>query len=219
MHKPFPLFLVILFLFFMHPLIGQGSNLLIQQYNQGPRLDLSYSKFTFNLGPQLNRINTDLGTSSPSLTLGAIFEIDYRLTQNVGLVIGGHYTPVRYRYLEKETVYQDALNYLTLPLFLRLQPTKKISLGLGAIYQLFLKGNQIIENPEEEIIIAYPKGIFKNSMGLLSQLTYNLNSSLAVFINYRWVRRTSPAIQKETNNTQGLQLGLTYRLLRLKQRP
>lgn len=206
----------LLFLLLLQTIQGQGSNLLIQQYNRGPALGQSYSRFSFKVGPQLNYINTDLGTTSPTLTLGGLFEIEYHLSKNVSLVSGGQYTPIRYRYLEKETAYQDLLNYLNFPLFLRLQPTKKLGLGLGTIYQLYVKGEKKPENQVEQETTLYPKGIFKNSLGLVTQLSFSLNPFLAVFVNYRWVRRTSPPLQKETNNTRGLQLGFTYRFLRVK---
>ena len=206
----------LLFLLLLQTIQGQGSNLLIQQYNRGPALGQSYSRFSFKVGPQLNYINTDLGTTSPTLTLGGLFEIEYHLSKNVSLVSGGQYTPIRYRYLEKETTYQDLLNYINFPLFLRLQPTKKLGLGLGTTYQLYLKGEKKPKNQVEQETTLYPKGIFKNSLGLVTQLSFSLNPFLAVFVNYRWVSRTSPPLQKETNNTRGLQLGFTYRFLRVK---
>lgn len=209
-------FLFFIFLFFLQTIQGQGSNLLIQQYNRGPALGQSYSKFSFKVGPQLNRINTDLGTTSPTLTLGGLLEIEYHLSKNVSLVSGGQYTPIGYRYLEKETTYQDLLNYINFPLFLRLQPAKKLGLGLGTTYQLYVKGEKNSENQAEQETILYPKGIFKNSLGLVTQLSFSLNPFLAVFVNYRWVRRTSPPLQKETNNTQGLQLGVSYRIFQIK---
>lgn len=206
----------LLFLLLLQTIQGQGSNLLIQQYNRGPALGQSYSRFSFKVGPQLNYINTDLGTTSPTLTLGGLFEIEYHLSKNVSLVSGGQYTPIRYRYLEKETAYQDLLDYINFPLFLRLQPTKKLGLGLGTTYQLYLKGEKKPKNQVEQETTLYPKGIFKNSLGLVTQLSFSLNPFLAVFVNYRWVSRTSPPLQKETNNTRGLQLGFTYRFLRVK---
>jgi hypothetical protein len=216
MRNPFLHFLFFIFLFFLQTIQGQGSNLLIQQYNRGPALGQSYSKFSFKVGPQLNRINTDLGTTSPTLALGGLFEIEYHLSKNVSLVSGGQYTPIRYRYLEKETTYQDLLNYINFPLFLRLQPAKKLGLGLGTTYQLYLKGEKKPENQVDQETTLYPKGIFKNSLGLVTQLSFSLNPFLDVFVNYRWVRRTSPPLQKETNNTQGLQLGVSCRIFQIK---
>ena len=75
---------------------SQGGDLLIQQYSKGPGLDQNFSKWSLRIGPQINRINTDLKTSSPTLTLGGGMEIEYGLSKTTGLVIGAQYTPISY---------------------------------------------------------------------------------------------------------------------------
>ena len=122
---------------------SQGGDLLIQQYNRGPQLDSNYSKWSFRLGPQLNRINTDLGTTTPTLTLGGLVEIEYRFSKTVGLVSGAQFTPISYSYIEADTLAKDRLKYISYPLMLRLQPTYRLSFGLGIIYQAFLNGQKI----------------------------------------------------------------------------
>ena len=72
MNRNFGLVILFSFLFYSINSLAQGGELLIQQYSKGPRLDQNFSKWSIRLGPQLNRINTNLGTTSPTLTLGGL---------------------------------------------------------------------------------------------------------------------------------------------------
>jgi len=182
-------------------------------------LDSNYSKWSFRLGPQLNRINTDLGTTTPTLTLGGLVEIEYRFSKTVGLVSGAQFTPISYSYIEADTLAKDRLKYISYPLMLRLQPTYRLSFGLGIIYQAFLKGQKELGEEEAKLTTPYAKGIFKNSIGMIGQLSYHLNPRFNVFANYRWVKRTSPPTQAQTNNTIGFQLGVSYLFLKSRLRP
>ena len=219
MKKKTLLFLGINFLcgFFLG--FAQGGDLLIQQYNRGPQLDSNYSKWSFRLGPQLNRINADLGTTTPTFTFGGLVEIEYRFSKTVGLVSGAQFTPISYNYIEAGSLAIDRLKYISYPLMLRLQPTYKLSFGLGIIYQDYLSGQKELGEKDTELTTYYTTGIFKNSFGMIGQLSYHLNSRFNIFGNYRWVKRTSPPIQVQTNNTIGFQLGVSYMFLKSKQRP
>jgi len=197
---------------------AQGGDLLIQQYNRGPQLDSNYSKWSFRLGPQLNRINTDLGTTTPTLTFGGLVEIEYRFSKTVGLVSGPQFTPISYSYIEADSLAIDRLKYISFPLMLRLQPTYKLSFGLGIIYQAYLSGQKELGEEDAKLTTSYTTGIFKNSIGMIGQLSYHLNSRFNIFGNYRWVKRTSPPTQAQTNNTVGFQLGVSYLFVKSKQR-
>jgi len=207
--------------FFCGPFLGfaQGGDLLIQQYYRGPQLDSNYSKWTFRLGPQLNRINTDLGTTTPTLAIGGLVEIEYRFSKTVGLVSGAKFTPISYSYIEADSLAIDNLKYISYPLMLRLQPTYKLSFGLGIIYQDYLSGQKELGQEDAKLTTIYTAGIFKNSIGMIGQLSYHLNSRFNIFGNYRWVKRTSPPYQAQTNNTVGFQLGVSYLFLKSKLRP
>ncbi len=56
------------------------------------------------------------------------------------------------------------------------------------------------------------KKIFKNSFGITIQGGYCFYKKFIVYTNYRWTKRNSPAIQKQSNNTSGIQLGIAYKL-------
>lgn len=181
-------------------------------------MDSNYSKWSFRLGPQLNRINTDLGTTSPTLTFGGLVEIEYRFSKTVGLVSGAQFTPISYSYIEADSLTIDRLKYISYPLMLRLQPTYKLSFGLGIIYQAFLSGQKELGEEDAKLTTSYTASIFKNSIGMIGQLSYHLNSRFNIFGNYRWLKRTSPPTQAQTNNTVGFQLGVSYLFLKSKQR-
>ena len=218
MKKRILLFLGISFLCGSFLGFAQGGDLLIQQYNRGPQLDSKHSKWSFQLGPQLNRINTDLGTTTPTLTFGGLVEIEYRFSKTVGLVSGAQFTPISYSYIEGDSLAIDRLKYISYPLMLRLQPTYKLSFGLGIIYQAYLSGQKELGGEDAKLTTSYTAGIFKNSIGMIGQLSYHLNSRFNIFGNYRWVKRTSPPTQAQTNNTIGFQLGVSYLFLKSKQR-
>ncbi len=196
---------------------SQGGDLLIQQYSKGPGLDQNFSKWSLRIGPQINRINTDLKTSSPTLTLGGGMEIEYGLSKTTGLVIGAQYTPISYSYNEGDSSATDRLKYISLPFLLKLQPTTKISFGLGLVYQIYLNGEKKLEKEKVKVITLYEEGIFKNTIGANLQVAYYIKRFL-IYGNFRWVRRTSPPIQSQTNNTRGFQMGINFRLWKSKLR-
>ena len=213
---------ILSFILFYFILVGfscfaQGGDLLIQQYSKGPGLDENFSKWSLRIGPQINRINTDLGTGSPTLTFGGGIEIEYGLSKTTGLVIGAQYTPISYSYIEGDYTATDRLKYISLPLLLRLKPTTKISFGLGIVYQIYLNGEKKLEKEKVKVITSYEEGIFKNTIGANLQVAYYIKR-LLIYANFRWVRRTSPLIQSQTNNTLGFQMGINFRLWKSKLR-
>ena len=92
---------------------AQGGDLLIQQYSKGPSLGQSYSKWSLYAGTEINRINTDLSTSSPTITLGALFHLEYRISKSVGLVTGANFTPISYSYPVSDSLGKDQLNQIS----------------------------------------------------------------------------------------------------------
>jgi len=191
---------------------AQGGDLLIQQYSRGPNLDASFSKWSVAAGPQINRINSDLGNTSPTISFGGIIQLEYRFHKTVGLIFGINYTPVGYKYSLTESKSEDHLNYLSFPIFLRVHPTKKIHISLGGNYNYYLNGYQKFPFSDFEKRTFYSKKIFKNSFGITIQGGYCFYKKFIVYTNYRWTKRNSPAIQKQSNNTSGIQLGITYKL-------
>jgi len=74
-------------------------------------------------------------------------------------------------------------------------------------------------NDEIKVINPYAKGIFKNSLGMVLQIALHSGKRITISGNYRLVKRVSPPLQLQTNNTSGFQLGILYRLWKSKLRP
>ena len=197
---------------------AQGGDLLIQQYSRGPSLDASFSNWSVEAGPQLNRINSDLSSTSPTISFGGIVQLEYRFHKTVGLIFGVNYTPVNYKYSLADSTAKDHLNYLSFPIFLRVHPTKNIHLSLGGNYNYYLSGYRKIRFDDLEIKASYSKEVFKNSFGFTIQGGYSFLKDFIVFANYRWAKRSSPTMQKQSNNTSGIQMGITYRLWNSRKR-
>ncbi len=128
----------------------------------------------------------------------------------MGFVSGLIYSPVEYSYQVRDSLGKDKLSYFSIPLGIRLIPSKKTSIELGAHYNIYNKGGFIISKDDIERNEVYAEGVFRNSMGGFLQVSYQFYKRLIIFVNYRWASRNSPALQTQTNNTSGLQLGLTY---------
>jgi len=184
--------LFIVFLFISNNIVAQGGDLLFQQYNRGPRLDEAYSKWSLYVGPEINRINATLSTSSPTLTIGALIHLEYRLSKTVGLVTGANYTPISYSFPILDSLGKHRLKYISVPLFLRVHPTKKVSLNFGALYNLYLKGEKIVSFEDTEILSPYEEGVFSDSFGFVVQAGYHFWQQFYGYVNYRWAKKNKP---------------------------
>jgi hypothetical protein len=205
----FRLYLLIALLWGLN-MFSQGGNILIQQYSKGPELNQKYSKWSFSIGPEVNRINSDLNTASPTITVGGMISIEYRFSKTVGFVTGLGFVPISYRYVSGNSLGKDRIQYLTIPLTLKLKPSKKISFGLGVLYNHYKKGQRILKFEDAKVITQYPKGIFSNPFGLSAQIGYGFWYRFNATISYRWTKKSSPVTKPQSNNSKGLQMSLTY---------
>ncbi len=119
---------------------------------------------------------------------------------------------MRYSYEAIDSLVQDRLFYFTIPIGIKLIPTKKSNVILGVNYNIYNNGNFIISKGDFESSEVYSEGIFRNTIGGFVQIGYRFYRNFEVFMNFRWATRSSPAIQLQTNNTSGLQLGISYRI-------
>ena len=183
--------------------------MLILQYSKGPALDEAYSRWSIYAGIDVNRINTYQKKTTPKLILGGFIQMEFRMSRTVGFLSGTNYSPVKYSY-QKNSLVEDRISYFSIPLGIRLHPTKKTSIGLGSHFNALNKAEFIRFKENSESYEAYSKGVFKNSFGGFVQLGYQFYKRFVIYGNYRWASRSSPAVQIQTNNTSGVQLGLTY---------
>ena len=113
--------------------------MLILQYNKGPALDGAYSRWSIYAGIDVNRINTDQKKTTPKLILGGFIQMVFRISKTVAFVSGINYSPVKYSYQVKNSLVQDRISYFSIPLGIRLHPSKKTSIGLGSNFNVFNK--------------------------------------------------------------------------------
>ena len=184
--------------------------MLILQYNKGPALDKAYSRWSIYAGINVNRINTDQKKTTPKLILGGFIQMEFRMSRTVGFLSGTNFSPVKYSYQVKNSLVQDRISYFSIPLGIRLHPTKKTSIGLGSHFNALNKAEFIRFKENSESYEAYSKGVFKNSFGGFVQLGYQFYKRFVIYANFRWASRSSPAVQIQTNNTSGIQLSLIY---------
>ena len=211
--SPFRLYILIALLSGVN-MFSQGGDILIQQYSKGPELNQMYSKWSFSIGPEVNRINSALNTASPTITVGGMINIEYRFSKTVGLISGLKFVPISYRYVFENSLRKDRLQYLTIPLILKLNPFEKISFGLGILYNHYEKGQRVLRFEDAEVITEYPEGVFSNPLGFSAQVGYHIWDRFNASINYRLAKKYSPANQPQSNNSKGLQVSLTYTFLR-----
>tara|TARA_B100000989_G_scaffold276501_1_gene236806 strand:+ start:248 stop:919 length:672 start_codon:yes stop_codon:yes gene_type:complete len=204
--------LIVFYILISFLTFAQSENLLIQQYNKGPALDDVYSKWSIYIGSRLNYLNTDLNGTNPLLSLGGLTEVQLNISKSFGFIIGFGNTAISYRYDYLNSFAKDRLDYFVLPIGVRLNPTKKVSFSFGTIYNFFNKGlNQVAEN---DIVIKkeYEKIDFENSFGGFTQIGFYFLKNFYGFINYRWATKYNSPLVEKSNNNNGFQLGLAYKI-------
>ena len=191
---------------------AQGENLLIQQYNKGPALADVYSRWTIYLGSRLNYLNTDLEGTNPILSFGGLTEVQLNISKTFGFIIGLGNTAISYKYDYLNSFAKDRLDYFVLPIGVRLNPTKKVSFSFGAIYNFFNKGENKLSENDVMLKKEYEKLDFENSFGGFTQIGFYFLKNFYGFINYRWATKYNSPLAKKSNNNNGFQLGLAYKI-------
>ena len=90
----------------------------------------------------------------------------------MGFVSGLNYSPVRYSYELIDSLVQDRLSYFTIPIGIKLIPTKKSNVILGANYNIYNNGNFIISKGSFKKSEFYSEGVFRNTIGGFVQTGY-----------------------------------------------
>ena len=194
---------------------AQGPGLLIQQYDEGMDVEY-YRKWNFDVFVQPHRSNTaDLPTKARlHIDLGA--NIHYRIDKNFGLSSGIHYQRLSYRYDTPDNTSIDRLRFFRLPLVLSVYPVNRLQLSLGGSYHILLRANGIAPGASERSF--YPPKTFVNSLGVVAHAQYLIWSRFSASLSYRFQKRNYDPLQRETQDFQGLALGIHYTLLSPTQR-
>ena len=178
-------FLIILFLFFSNFILSQSGELLIQQYNKGPSLDNYYSKLEIYIGGDIFRMNKNEKTK-PVINFGGNIEVVYNLSRTFGIKTGIYYFPVKYFYKENEA-YKDLIKYLSIPIGLKLSPTKKSKFSMGINYNNLKKAIFYNGNIKGE----YNLNDYENTFGFFIGYEYIIWKVIGINIKYKFSKENN----------------------------
>ena len=178
-------FLIILFLFFSNFILSQSGELLIQQYNKGPSLDNYYSKLEIYIGGDIFRMNKNEKTK-PVINFGGNIEVVYNLSKTFGIKTGMYYFPVKYYYKKNED-YKDLIKYLSIPIGLKLSPTKKSKFSMGINYNNMKKAIFYNGNIKGE----YSLNDYENTFGFFIGYEYMIWKVIGINIKYKFSKENN----------------------------
>ena len=190
---------------------AQDGELLIQQYDKNS-IDLEfYRKLNFEVFLQPSLTNTVDRDTSGKINLNFGTNIHYRFTRTFGLSTGLYINRIGYQNNLETNKSIDNLKFITIPLFIKLYPLKKINFFLGGTYNFFQKGfNKLDKNAKKVEII---NGVFVNSVGVFTGIEYIIKKRFSTSISYKMQKRNYRNYQAETQNFNGIYLGLYLKIL------
>ncbi len=190
---------------------AQDSELLIQQYQKNS-IDLEFYRklnFEFFLEPSLT--NTVDRETSGKINLNFGTNIHYRFTRTFGLSTGIYINKIGYQNNLETNKSIDNLKFITIPFFVKLYPLKKINFFLGGTYNFYQNGfNQLDKNAEKLEIMD---GVFLNSVGVFTGIEYIIKKRISTSISYKIQKRNYRNYQAETQNFNGICIGLYFKIL------
>ena len=190
---------------------AQDGELLIQQYQKNS-IDLEfYRKLNFELFIEPNLTNTVDRETKGKLNFNFGSNIHYRFTRSFGLSTGICINKIGYQNNLETNKSVNNLKFITIPLFIKLYPLKKINFSLGGSYNFYQGGfSQIDKNAEKVEILD---GVFVNSMGVFVGIEYIIKKRISSSISYKMQKRNYRNYQPETQNFYGVYLSLNFKIL------
>ena len=209
----------IFFNLFAVVMLAQGDANLLLQYNKGPDLDAFYRTWNFDIQAFAVRVNLNEDYSKPGVTYALGANVQYKLSKTFGLTSGIGFFNIHYQYELSTNTSTDKLSYITLPLTIRVSPSRNFILETGAVYHFLLiaKNSEIVNLSDKSNV--YESGVFKNTLGWLFSLQYNVWKRLNVSIQYRFIKKSSVAFSIQKNNFSGLLLGVNCFVFNPKKKP
>lgn len=205
-----------LFLFLPLLMVGQGGDLLIQQYHK-VGFDMEYyPKWNYDTFLQFHHSQPTSSMNQGRIHLNFGGRVHYRIEKTFGLSAGLGYHRLAYQYNLEQDQSIDRIYYLRFPLGISVYPTKRIRLGLGGLYHLYL--NATGQPPPATERQAYPKGTFINSLGMFTNAEYLVWKRFSVSLNFAFQKRSYNNFSREKQNFQSFGLGIHY-TLRSPKRP
>ena len=190
---------------------AQDGDLLIQQYDKNS-VDLEfYRKLNFEVFLEPNYTNTVDRETKGKINLNFGSNIHYRFARTFGLSTGVYFNKIGYQNNLETNKSIDNLKFITIPFFIKLYPLKKINFFLGGTYNFFQKGfNKLDKNAKKVEII---NGVFVNSVGVFTGIEYIIKKRFSTSISYKMQKRNYRNYQAETQNFNGIYLGLYLKIL------
>ena len=190
---------------------AQDGELLIQQYDKNS-IDLEfYRKLNFEVFLEPSLTNTLDRDTSGKINLNFGTNIHYRFTRTFGLSTGLYINRIGYQNNLETNKSIDNLKFITIPFFIKLYPLKKINFFLGGTYNFFQNGfNKLDKNAKKVEII---NGVFVNSVGVFTGIEYIIKKRFSTSISYKMQKRNYRNYQAETQNFDGIYLGLYFKIL------
>ena len=190
---------------------AQDGDLLIQQYDKNS-IDLEfYRKLNFEVFFEPNYTNTFDRETKGKINMNLGTNIHYRFTRTFGLSTGVYINKISYQNNLEINKSIDNLKFITIPFFIKLYPLRKISFFLGGTYNFYQNGFNQIEKDEEKVEII--NGIFVNSVGVFTGIEYIIKKRISTSIIYKVQKRNYRNYQPETQNFNGIYIGLNFKLL------
>ena len=204
-------FIYLVLLLFTNFSNAQDGDLLIQQYDKNS-IDLEfYRKLNFEVFLEPGITNTVDRETSGKINLNLGTNVHYRFTRTFGLSTGVYISKIGYQNNLETNKSVNKLKFITIPLFIKLYPLKKINLFLGGSYNFYQGGfNQIDKNSEK---VQIPDGVFVNSTGVFTGIEYIIKKRISSSISYKMQKRSYRNYQSETQNFYGVYLSLNFKIL------
>ena len=198
---------------------AQGDDNLLMQYNQGPDLDAFYRKWNFDLHTRMLYGNATEDYSFYKISYSAGFYIQYKLSKTFAFNSGADYFNLRYQYNLVNNQSYDQLTYLSIPMTIRVFPSRKLLFETGLLYNYLLKAiNSEIIDPRN-LSNDYPDGVFKNAFGWVFGAQYNVWKRFDLSLQYRFSKRASDHSLLQKNNFEAFLLGIHFFVLNPKKKP
>tara|TARA_B100001113_G_scaffold78425_1_gene61611 strand:- start:320 stop:970 length:651 start_codon:yes stop_codon:yes gene_type:complete len=203
-----------IFLFVFSLLSGfiysQGDDLLLLQYNKGPDPDGFYRKWNFDVHYLTVLMKAKGKYSNPALTYGFGSSVQYKFSKTFGIRSGASYFNLRYKYDLSDNESTDKITYLTIPITVRVSPSRKLIFETGFLYNLLLSAKNSEIQDLSTGSFNYEDGIFKNAFGMVVASQYNPWKRLNVSLQYRFLKKASKPSAVQKNNFTGVLLGLHF---------
>lgn len=198
---------------------AQGDANLLLQYNRGQDLDGFYRKWNLDLHTHLVYGNAKEGYSVPKINQSAGVYLQYKFSKTFALNSGVDFFTLSYQYNLNYNQSYDQLQYLSVPITLRVFPSRKLFFETGLLYNHLLKAqnSEIVDLRNQSD--TYRQGVFENAFGWLFASQYNVWKRFDVSLQYRFFKKASDPLSDQKNNFQAFLLGVHFFVLNPKKKP